>query len=45
MYISVAGKENHSVLPWLIVINNVNIALSYYMFLLTSSDLYQEILK
>lgn len=45
MYISVAEKENHSVLPWLIVINNLNIASSYYIFLLTSRDLHKEVLK
>jgi hypothetical protein len=45
MYISVAEKEKHSVLPGLIVINNSNVALSYYVFLLTPSDLRKEIFK
>lgn len=40
MYILVVGKENYFVLLWLIVINNVNIVLLYYMFLFIFSDLY-----
>lgn len=43
MYVSVAEKENHSVLPWLVVINKLIVALSYYTFLLTSSDLHKVI--
>lgn len=40
-----SGRKKISILSWLIVINNLNVALPYYISLPTSSDLHKEVLK